>query len=167
MSSCSEQVELLTRLGDAQFALLLLTRCFAARPLFLLGSLQPTPAVQQAYRTHDLALEAVVWTLLQMATSDLVVAQQLHLPIAKGGVGLVALAQHAPVAYIETYAQVARQIHATFHGVAGAPLDHAFASIAEARLTFQRTLVYAKAMLPEAVQVQLLRPLVATDDHHL
>jgi hypothetical protein len=88
----------LPALGDAQVALSLLRQCAAARPRYLLRTLEPTSGVLDVYNRFDLRLRSVVAALLEGAPATSAPAaspswtHQAVLPIKWGGLGLGDLA---------------------------------------------------------------------------
>ena len=86
--SC-RQLELLPELHDPQVATLLLTRCFAARPLYLLRSLPPTIPLLALDKEHDMGLETALTSIIGVPSPlDNALRSQIHLPISKGGLVL-------------------------------------------------------------------------------
>ena len=117
------------------------------------------------YRQHDTALEAVLATILGIAQApsaapgpssqplfDGYVQRQIHLPISRGGIGLVSLEQQAPVAYVGAWHLAAPLVHATFGRAAGSQLVSALTFSTQRCFPFQHALVAAHARLPATVQ---------------
>lgn len=83
--------------------------------------------------------------------------RQVHLPTARGGLGIPSLALHAPLAYVAAWAHVAPALGSTFAatGAAALPAAVSFAPPPAPAYPFQEALEGARATLPHTIASSL------------
>ena len=110
-------LQLVQRMPDGQVAHQLLTRCFAARPQYLLRCTPLlSPGMVDLCRDFSASLTDAMALILGYSPGamEAPALRQLQLPIALGGLGLVPLPDIAPTAFLGAWAQSAHLIQAMF-----------------------------------------------------